>query len=157
MSNDIVYLPARARPGGDVTLGARDSLGALVPASAVVYDKLDAFIGREGCLRGQRGTIMRRNSCRNPWVNHTSAKLSALLPTIGGHRMELSLELFNVLHLLDGDWGIVRGVEHTALFRLIGYDVGLGRGIYTLQLPRLRVVDIDASRWRMSLGARYSF
>ena len=155
--NDIVYLPARSRIGGDVALGERDSLGNLAPAVAGVYDELDAFLGREGCLRGQRGTIMRRNSCRNPWVNHTSAKLSALLPAPGGHTMELSLQVFNVLHLVDRDWGVVRGVEHTSLLRLIGYDSALSRGIYALQIPRLKVVDVDASRWRMSLGARYSF
>jgi hypothetical protein len=71
--------------------------------------------------------------------------------------MELSLQVFNVLHLVDRDWGVVRGVEHTSLLRLIGYDSALSRGIYALQIPRLKVVDVDASRWRMSLGARYSF
>ena len=70
---------------------------------------------------------------------------------------ELSIDVFNLLHLLDSDWGLVRGIEGTGLLRLVGYDAGLGRGIYTLQIPRRQALDVDASRWRMHLGARYSF
>ncbi len=156
-NNDIVYVPAVARPGGDVALASRDENGNLVPASAVPYQKLAAFIGREPCLRARRGAIMRRNSCRNPWVNNTSARLSKVFPTLHGHTVELSLDVFNLLHLVNSDWGVIRGIEHTSLLRLIGYDPILGRGIYAAQLPRLRVLDVDGSRWRMQLGARYTF
>ncbi|HEX3232660.1 MAG TPA: TonB-dependent receptor [Gemmatimonadales bacterium] len=155
--DDIVYVPAQPRPGGDVTLAARDEEGNLIPASAEPYEKLAAFIDREPCLRNHRGTIMRRNSCRNAWVNNTSARFAKLFPTLHGHRMELSLDVLNLLHLLNSHWGVVRGVEHTRLLRLIGYDPALGRGIYTVQVPRLRVLDVDGSRWRMQLGVRYDF
>jgi hypothetical protein len=129
----------------------------LIPASAVTYQELDAFLDREPCLRAQRGTVMRRNSCRNPWVNNTSARFAKLFPSLRGHAVELSLDVFNLLHLLDSDWGLVREIEYTSLLRLIGYDPAQGRGIYTSQIPRLRVLDVDASRWRMQLGARYTF
>jgi hypothetical protein len=74
-----------------------------------------------------------------------------------GHAVELSLDVFNLLHLLHGDWGEVRGIEHTGLLGLIGYDPVQGRGVYSVQIPRLRVLDVDGSRWRMQLGARYTF
>jgi len=154
--NDIVYVPAQASSGGDVVLGTRDDEGHFIPASQVTYQKLDAFIDHEPCLRNQRGTIMRRNSCRNPWVNNTSARLSKVFPTLRGQTVELSLDVFNLLHLLDSEWGVGRGVEHTSLLRLVGYDADNGRGIYTVQIPRLGVRDFDA-RWRMQLGAKYSF
>jgi hypothetical protein len=51
----------------------------------------------------------------------------------------------------------VRGVEATGLLRMIGYDAELGRGVYSLQIPEKRVLDADASRWRMQLGAHYHF
>jgi outer membrane receptor protein involved in Fe transport len=155
--NDIIYVPADIRPGGDIMLATRDEEGHLVPAPGFTYQKLRSFIRREHCLRVQRGSVMQRNSCRNPWVNNTNARFSRVFPTSRGHTIELSLDVFNLLHLLDGDWGEVGGIEHTGLFRLIGYDPGRARGIYTVQVPRLRVLDVDGSRWRMQLGARYTF
>jgi hypothetical protein len=100
---------------------------------------------------------MRRNSCRNPWSNHTEVRVSKLLPTLHGQSLEMILEVFNVLHLFDSDWGLVRDIEGNGLLQLVGYDADLGRGIYTLKIPRRRALDGDASRWRMQLGARYSF
>jgi hypothetical protein len=155
--NDIVYVPSRASPGGDILLGTRDDEGHLIPAPRVTYQKLDGFIDHESCLRTQRGRIMRRNSCHNPWAHHTNARFSKLFPTVRGQTLELSLELFNLLHLLNRDWGVDQGVEHTSLLRLVGYDPEHGRGIYTVEIPGLRIRDFDGSRWRMQLGAKYSF
>jgi outer membrane receptor protein involved in Fe transport len=155
--NDIVYVPADIRPGGDVLLATRDEEGHLVPAAQLTYEELHLFIRHQHCLRVQQGTVIRRNSCRNPWVNNTNARLAKMFRALRGHAVELSLDVFNLLHLLDGDWGEVRGIEHTGLLRLIGYDPVQARGIYTLQVPDLRVLDVDGSRWRMQLGARYTF
>src|SRR2546430_13647851 len=47
----------RSRNSGDVTL-----------APGASYAQLDSLIESEPCLREQRGRILRRNSCRNPWV-----------------------------------------------------------------------------------------
>jgi Carboxypeptidase regulatory-like domain/TonB dependent receptor len=154
--NDAVYVPSSATPGGDVNLVVRDEFGQTAPAPASVYVELDQFIEREGCLREQRGRIMRRNSCRNPWVNNTNARLSKVFRTLPGQSVELTLDVFNLLHLLDGDWGTVRGIEGTGLLELVGYDAARGRGIYNLAIPH-HTVDGDASRWRMQLGARYVF
>jgi hypothetical protein len=155
--NDIVYVPADVRPGGDVVLATLDEEGRPRPAARFTYYELHSFIRREQCLAGQRGTVMRRNSCRNPWVNNTNARLSRVFPSSRGHAVELSLDVFNLLHLLDSDWGEIRGIEHTGLLRLIGYDPVQARGIYSVQVPRLRVLDVDGSRWRMQLGAKYTF
>ncbi len=156
-NDDIVYVPRDVRPGGDVSLAVLDeAAGTFVPAAAAEYDKLDRFIEDEGCLREQRGRIMGRNSCRNPWVNNTNLRFSKVFRTLPGQSMELMLDVFNFLNLLDGDWGLVRGVEGTGLLELVGYDAARGRGIYNLAIPR-HAVDGDASRWRMQLGARYVF
>jgi hypothetical protein len=156
-ANDAVYVPRDARPGGDVSLAIRDTLDQLVPSLPEEYDRLDRFIQGERCLRGSRGQLVGRNSCRNPWINNTNVRISKLVRTLRGQSVELTLDVFNLLHLIDSNWGEVRGVEGTSLLRLIGYDAPLGRPIYTLQLPQRRVLDADASRWKLQLGARYRF
>ena len=156
--DDIVYVPGDVRPGGDVSLAVLDeSAGTFVPAPAADYDKLDRFIADEACLREQQGRIMRRNSCRNPWVNRTNARFSKLFRTFRGQSLELTLDVFNLLHLVNSAWGSARAIDGVGLLQLVGYDAGQGRGVYTVQIPRRRALDFDASRWRMQLGARYTF
>ena len=100
---------------------------------------------------------MRRNSCRNPWTNSTDARFSRVFPTTRGQSLELTLDVFNVLHLLNGGWGLIRGVDDTPLLQLVGYDSAGARGIYRLLRRTPRAADFGGSRWRMQLGARYTF
>ena len=155
--NDAVYVPTDAAPGGDIRLVVDDDQGLLVPAPASDYAELGRFIGQQGCLRSQRGRVMRRNSCRNPWTNSTDARFSRLFPTIRGQSLELTLDVFNLLHLVNGGWGLIRGVDDTPLLELVGYDAAGGRGIYRLRQRTHGAADFAGSRWRMQLGARYTF
>ncbi|MEK7668743.1 MAG: hypothetical protein AAB409_08860, partial [Gemmatimonadota bacterium] len=62
--------------------------------------------------------------------------------------------------VLDNDWGVVKetsGFEQANLLTLSGYSSGIGRGQYRLSLPIRERISIDASRWRMQFGVRYSF
>ena len=155
--NDAVYVPRDAARGGDTRLVVDDDLGQLVEAPATVYAELDSFIEQESCLRSQRGQVMERNSCRNPWTNRTDARFSRVFPTVSGQSLELTLDVFNLLHLLDGGWGLIRGVDDTPLLQLAGYDGAGGRGVYRLLRRKPRAADFDGSRWKLQLGARYTF
>jgi hypothetical protein len=100
---------------------------------------------------------MRRNSCRDPWVTLINVRLSKVFPTLGGQSVELIADLFNALNLLDGDWGIRRFTEGSRILELVGYDAARGRGVYNFASRDPNVRDLEASRWRMQLGARYTF
>jgi hypothetical protein len=154
--NDIMYVPRDPRPGGDVELVVSDGSGGLLPAPAAEYDTLARAISGQDCLRTQRGRIMRRNSCRSAWTSHTDARLSRIFPTFKGHALELGLDVFNVLHLVNPRWGRVHGSDGS-LLELAGWDAALGRGVYHRIRAVRNFVDLDASRWRMQLGGRYTF
>lgn len=142
-SNDPVYVP---RDQADITLED--------PAQR---DSLNSYIESHGCLQSQRGQLMRRNSCRNPWVSLMNARLSKVFPTVDGQSIELMADVFNVLNLLDGDWGVRREVAGTAILRLVGYDAANQRGIYRFQTRDTNARNDEAKRWRVQLGARYVF
>jgi carboxypeptidase family protein/TonB-dependent receptor-like protein len=147
--NDIVYVPRNASPSGDISLG-----------SATDYAKLDAFIAGERCLRTQRGRIMTRNSCRNGWLGFLNARLTKSVPTARGQTIEILLDVFNVLNLLNRSWGryrITTSDPSIPLLKLRGYDPALDRGVYQLELPARNQIADAASRWRLQLGAQYVF
>ena len=92
--NDPVYVP---RNQADITL-----------ADPTQWDSLNSFITSHSCLQNQRGQLQRRNSCRNGWVTLMNARLSTVIPTAKGQSIELMLDVFNVLNLLNGTWGVRR-------------------------------------------------
>ena len=145
--NDLVYIPTTET---DITL-----------ADPADWTRLESLIQSESCLRDQRGSILRRNSCRNPWVNATNLRLSKVVSLGGTHGVELTADLFNVLRLPNGDWGVVRTRASyfggsADLLGLVGYDSMRDRGIYQV-LDATSQIDLVASRWRLQLSARYSF
>jgi hypothetical protein len=151
--NDPVYLP---RDASDITLDD--------PAD---YAKLDEYVQNERCLQAQRGRLVQRNSCRNPWVNRLDARLTKVLPIVRGQSVEITADFFNLLNFIDHDWG---QVSHTAedfggvsnggrvsLLELVGYDEANSRGIYHVLEPKPNELEVDLTRWRMQLSARYMF
>jgi outer membrane receptor protein involved in Fe transport len=158
-ANDIAYVP---RNPADIDLVLDGETGGLVPAPAETYAQLEDVIENEPCLRSQRGRVMRRNSCGGPWSTLMNARLSKVIPTRGGQTLELIVDIFDVLSLVDRDWGLQRSVfEDTAggvaLLELVGYNPDLGRGRYVAFSPEPIVSNVDDSRWVVQLGARYVF
>jgi hypothetical protein len=155
-ADDPVYAPAHPVPGGDISLVVEDAEGQLVPAAPPVYAELARVINEQSCLRAQRGRLLRRNSCRNPWTSRTDVRFSRLFATGGSRSLELTLDVFNLLRLLDADWGVIHRVDDPRLLRLVRYDPAAGRGIYQFLSRAPRAADTESSRWRIQLGARLS-
>ncbi|PYO86417.1 MAG: hypothetical protein DMD68_00105 [Gemmatimonadetes bacterium] len=157
-SNDLVYVP---RDAADIALQT--------PAD---WTKLDAYIKNEPCLERNRGRILPRNSCQNPWMNFLNLRLAKAFTTVQGQNVELTADLFNTFSLLDdigirNGWGDVKTVhvaaggnfENENLLSRTGYDTVNQRGIYALNSNSMPIKyhNNDAARWRLQVGMKYSF
>jgi hypothetical protein len=103
---------------------------------------------------------MRRDACRNPWVNFLDARLAKRFGTLRGQSIELTANIFNLPAMLGvGGWIFsVTGFENITMLRRTGYDAARDRGIYSLGLPApVKFLSANASRWKMELGARYTW
>jgi hypothetical protein len=152
-SNDPLYIPRDARDESEIKFdGAADA----VLAQQLSFESL---ISRTGCLDRQRGKILRRNSCREPWSNTTAATLKQRVP-LGARAVEAQLDVFNVLNLVNSRWGHRREassglLEHTAQSStqtetsqpVFHFDPGL---------PRWTTVPAE-SAFQLQLAARYRF
>jgi len=150
--NDLVYVPVNAQ---DISL-----------ANPAQWTALNNFINSEPCLNSQRGHIMQRTSCRNPWRTFVDARAVKSFRTLRGQSVEVTASMFNLLSFLGigGKIYSVTSNENIAMLNRTGYADGLagrpalGRGIYSLALPaQLKFQDVNASRWKLELGARYIF
>ncbi len=77
----------------------------IVTGDAAFLASLDQFISGEGCLSGNRGEIIARNSCRTSWVNRFNLHFSQEIGIGGDHKLELLLDIENLGNLINSDWG----------------------------------------------------
>jgi hypothetical protein len=168
-TNDPVYVPRDAMDTAELLIsGASDSVGAdNSPAAQATRERAqrtaaEAFIARTPCLRRQRGRILERNSCREPWSNTTNASLRQAIP-IGGRSAELRLDVFNVLNLVNASWGrrreAVTGPAVIGLFEHASQSVtgALSQPVFRFAGEGPTWATVGESQFQLQLAARYRF
>jgi Carboxypeptidase regulatory-like domain len=145
--DDIIYVP---KDSADISL-----------SNPGHWADLDRLIRGQPCLNAQRGRVMRRNSCRGNWTTLMNARLSKGFGLGHGHTVDLIADVFNLLNFLNSDWGVQRVASSVLgdvlLLHLVGYDQANQRGVYEVLPVNRKERDFEATRWRMQLGARYTF
>jgi hypothetical protein len=133
-ANDPVYVPRNARDTSEIRFtglsadpDADNSPAAQLARVAAQQDAFERFITGMRCLQDQRGRIMARNSCREPWVHTTAAAVRQALGD-GKRGLHVELQVFNLLNLLHRRWGEYRiangrtDVAAPALLEHVGQD-----------------------------------
>ena len=92
LSNDLLFVP---------DLGSRLPGGGF--GNLVMWTGLHEL---ENCLREQANRILARNTCNAPWSNQIDLRIGQTV-NAGGVSAQLTLDLLNILNLLDSSQGIV--------------------------------------------------
>ncbi len=104
--NDPIYIPIDATDPNEMRFVAGGTTANPISAEQQAQ-AFERFISEHECLNEQRGKIMERNSCRNPWSQKFDVSVRQSLPEIRGQRITLQLDIFNFGNLLNKDWGQV--------------------------------------------------
>jgi hypothetical protein len=155
--NDLVYVPNGVN---DVIF--TDSKGAVLADQAAAWAAMDQFISEDPGLDAARGSIIARNSSREPWYHGLDLRISQDIPIPGlkENRLQLTLDVVNVLNMLDSDWGKLQYVSNQNMvpWTFKGYDAATGKEKIQFNPPTNRFsISQLASRWQAQLGIRYSF
>jgi hypothetical protein len=157
-SNDLFYIP---KNNTDIELGTISSIGIYTP-NQQMYSDFNSFIGNNEYLNSHKGQIAERNAANNPWYDQLDLRIVQDIPVFGIHRAQVSLDILNVLNLINSDWG---WYEHTSLptyqiVKLEGKDAASGKNVYSFKKPDNNTpwsADDILSRWAMQIGLRYYF
>lgn len=137
----------------------------------VSYQTLANFFSSLGsCVTDQIGQIYTRNSCRAPWVNTLDARVAVHLP-FKAVNADVTLDILNLLNLLNSHWGIVKFVNFNQIDVINPFTTGNfkngGPQITSLDLTTISPavagtfapfsIDDTRSRWQMQLGLRVTF
>ncbi len=107
-------LPYIPKNQGDIRLVDYTLNGQLYTA-AQQWTDLNAFIEGDSYLKTRRGQYAERNGLRTPWVHQLDMKLMhefKLSSRNPSRRLQLSLDVFNVLNLLNNDWGRINFITN---------------------------------------------
>ena len=107
--NDLMYIPKDVRDSNEVIFVATSTATV-----AQQQDAFEKFINGNSCLKDQKGTIMSRGSCREPFHQMFNFTLRQNLGTLGLSRamnapamnnLSLQWDVFNLANLINRKWG----------------------------------------------------
>jgi len=165
-ANDPIYVPRNALDTSEILFtgistspGADNSAAAQSMREGTQRVKFENFIERMRCLRRQRGRILQRNSCREPWSNTTIGSIRQSIP-VRAQAVDLQLDVFNVLNLMNRQWGRYRQaapalLEHVGQSGLAGQAT---RPIFRFDPgPSVWTTLPAESAFQLQLAVRYRF
>ncbi|HEU4799756.1 MAG TPA: carboxypeptidase regulatory-like domain-containing protein [Gemmatimonadales bacterium] len=161
-ANDPIYVPRSAFDTSEIRFESftREESGAVETVSeAQQAAAFDRFLEEAPCLRRQRGRIVARNSCREPWTHTTIASVRQDIP-IGRQVLELELDAFNLLNLLSDGWGRYQ-VARPGILDHVGQGTdseGGSQPIFRFDPAFARWETLPAeSAFQLQVAARYRF
>ncbi|HEX6429394.1 MAG TPA: TonB-dependent receptor, partial [Niastella sp.] len=107
------------------------SLNGQVYTAAQQWQDLNDLINGDKYLKTRRGKYAERNGLTTPWIHELDMKLMhefKFSKTNKQHSLQVSLDIFNVLNLINNEWGHVNFVtnvnQYTVNFlKYVGYNV----------------------------------
>jgi hypothetical protein len=127
-------------------------------------DLLNLHIQNFDCLQGEVGQIARRNSCKNDFFSQLDLRF-ILRGTISGvHRLELLVDVFNVLNMLNSDWsrnvGVPQFGDERQLLEIEGFDEATETYTYSVNPSFGEEIDLVPFRTQqgsLQVGVRWVF
>lgn len=154
-SNDLMYVPANQQEA-QLTNPAQ-------------WTALDQFISSNKYLNSRRGKNTARNGDRTPFESHFDLKLAEGWKIYKTHRLDLTLNIFNVANLLDKKWGrayiapyqevtpvTVDKKSNWSASNVPSFTFNPAYATDSFTGKVYSIADFT-SRWNMQLGLRYSF
>ena len=107
----------------------------------------------------QRGRLLARNTCREPFTHTTVGSLKQTV-SIRGAAFETELDLYNVLNLLNSKWGLQR-LAVPRLLEHVGQTAGsaeTSQSIFRFDPKREKWSTLqEQSAFQIQLAVRYIF
>lgn len=172
--NGMSGRPYDQRFNGDINGDGRTNNDLIfVPSSADqvivqngTWAQLDAFLSNDPAASKYRGQLMPRNAGRAPWSNQLDFRYALSVPTPHKTKADVTFDIFNLMNLLNKNWGWQYWAPFPSNRGLIGYggiDSATGKVKYNLSTITASsftgtfIRDDLRSRWQAQFGVRFRF
>lgn len=163
-NRSLVWIPGDQ---SEINLVQYTSGGTTVSA-AQQWENLNAFIEDDPYLSEHRGEYAEKNGAWAPFTGQFDLAIRQDIGAdLGGnlHKLQISLDIFNVANLINEDWGVAYDVpgefNYYYFYQFEGYEADGTTPQFSYRGEDSWKESFDiagvASRWRMRLGVRYIF
>jgi outer membrane receptor protein involved in Fe transport len=137
----------------------------------VTYAPNFDFIGFQNFIQNSelseyQGQIAPKNIAETPWVHKLDLSVRQEVPFVFGGKVELLMDVENVLNLIDSDWGTIRQVGFPYSAPIVNVTCAntactqyqfANRAASNTFTPPVEATDIRGSRWGVRFGVRLKF
>jgi hypothetical protein len=166
--NDLIYVPKPEDYNSKIVVVPTG--GVDLRTAPQIWQQLMAFIDANETMKSYQGQVLPRNNMRAPFIHSLDMRITQTLPGFAKDNITLSLDVQNVLNLVNSDWGLQQYVNFQS-FSLLELKPDVAGNVFDAQgrlrmnfstptvngRPGVYLTDTFFSRWRMQLGLRYSF
>ena len=170
--NDLIYVPRNAYNTNEIRFRTITATVNGVPNTVVAtiaqqQEAFERYIQNSPCLNRNRGRILKRNDCKQPFLNQVDVAIRQTVPAVRGQRLSLQADITNFGNLLNKHWGQARVTEASAnsnvpILTHVGQTTSDPR--YAIPIVQFNVNQKEyiignfvSNYWRFQLSARYSF
>jgi hypothetical protein len=169
---NLPYIP---KDQGDIRLAdVKDANGNVTYSAAQQWTDLSNLIEGDKYLKSRKGQYAERNGLRTPWNHELDLKLMHEFKFGKTQSIQLSFDVFNVLNLINNDWGHVYFVTNVNNYTVnmltfakdgataIGKPSSGYQPTFNFNKPtgldgHYYTVDPLNSRWQGQIGVKYNF
>ena len=130
--NDPLYIPRNALDPTEIVFTPTRVYGGVTYTAQQMAGAFQRFIEATPCLKNNRGKIVPRNECENPWTNRLNVSARQSLPTFAAQNVSFQVDVFNFLNLLNKNWGAQPSGGSFQLYNLLDYVGRTGSPASTL-------------------------
>ncbi|HET7711957.1 MAG TPA: hypothetical protein VFL80_08500, partial [Thermoanaerobaculia bacterium] len=157
-TNDLLYLPA----GADGVIIQKNAGSTWTAAPNQQWLNFLTYAGVDDPMAGR---VLKRYELSEPWSRQLDLHYELGLPALRQVRTNVTLDVLNLLNMIDSEYGVVRnvGFQNFSPVTFQGMDAATGKPIYrenfanALQEGRQFSTADIRSRWQARLGLRVSF
>ena len=110
---NLAYIPASSEKINFADI--KDATGAVTYSSSQQQTDFNNFVNNDSYLSSRKGQYTERNGAHTPWNHELDMKLMHEFRFKGKNKaqsLQLSVDVFNVLNLLNNDWGHISFVTN---------------------------------------------
>lgn len=165
-NNDLLYIPTAT----EVTTMRFTPISSngYTRSEAEQRADFEALIKGDKYLNSHRGQNAEKYASRTPFEHVIDFKLTQDFVLYKTHKIQLSMDILNLTNLLNNKWGRTHFIGNNVATPVNFMSRDAATKVATYQYDQRRLNDNDGvkaayytndftSRWRMQLGARYSF
>jgi hypothetical protein len=165
--NDLMYIPRNTGEMNFQTYTVGTGASAITFTAAEQAAAFEAYIGQDGYLNANRGTVAERNGGNLPMV--TRFDLSAqveVFKKIGQqrHTIQFRADVFNFGNMIKSEWGVGYVLNNISPLAARGYNATTGVPVFRMN-PVNNNLNYTTTRrgtglldvWQAQLGVRYIF